>query len=132
MRHGVTRKRSTKILKHTGKLIRKNLDLFCWNYLTCNIKVIINPHKPYNILIKDILFSYGSYYTLLVRVLVWLSEEVTEICCKKIVLISMKKIFKKYLLKDFIFSKVTDCRHATWLKINFFTGIFSCMTGVTG
>ena len=88
--------------------------------------------NPYNILIKDILFSYGSYYKLLVRVLVWLSEGVTEIYCKKIVLISMKKIFKKYLLKDFIFSKGTDCRHATWLKINFFTSIFYCMTGVTG
>ena len=34
--------------------------------------------------------------------------------------------------KDFLFSKVTDCRHATWLKINFFTGIFYCVTGVTG
>ena len=44
----------------------------------------------------------------------------------------MRKTFKKYLLKDFIFGKVTDCRNATWLKINFFTGIFSCMTTVTG
>ena len=50
----------------------------------------------------------------------------------KIVLISMKKTFKKYLLKDFIFSKVTDGRHGTWIKINFFTGIFYYMTGVTG
>ena len=50
----------------------------------------------------------------------------------KIVLISMKKTFKKYLLKDFIFSKVTDCRHGTWLKINFFTGIFYFVTVVTG
>ena len=33
----------------------------------------------------------------------------------------MKKTFKKYLLKYFLFSKVTDCKHATWLKINFFT-----------
>ena len=87
---------------------------------------------PDNILIKDILFSYGSYYTSLVRVLVWLSEAVTEICCKKTVLIFTKRTFKKYLWKDFIFSKVTDCRHATWLKINFFTGIFYCVTGVTG
>ena len=62
----------------------------------------------------------------------WFSEAVTEICCKKIVLITMKKIFKKYLLKDFIFSNLTDCRHATWLKINFFTGIFYYVTGVTG
>ena len=85
-----------------------------------------------NILIKDILFSFGSYYRLLVRVLVWFSEAVTEICCKKVVLITMKKIFKKYLLKNFIFSNVTDCRHATWLKINFFTGIFYYVTGVTG
>ena len=46
MRDGVTRRKRTNILKHTGKLIRKNLDLFCWNYLTCNIKVIINAHKP--------------------------------------------------------------------------------------
>ena len=44
----------------------------------------------------------------------------------------MKKAFKKYLSIDFLFSKVTDCRHATWLKINFFTGIFYCVTGVTG
>ena len=88
--------------------------------------------NPDNILSKDILFSYGSYYTSLVRVLVQLSEATTEICCKKIVLISMKKTFKKYLLKDFIFSNVTDCRHATWLKINFFTDIFYCVTGVTG
>ena len=87
---------------------------------------------PDNILIKDILFSYGSYYTSLVRVLVWLSEAVTEICCNKIVLISKKKTFKKYLLKDFVFIKVTDCRHATWLKINSFTGNFYCVTGVTG
>ena len=68
----------------------------------------------YTILNKDILFSYGSYYTSLVRVLVWLSEVATEMCCKKIVLISVKKTFEKYLLKDFISSKVTDCRHATW------------------
>ena len=32
----------------------------------------------------------------------------------------MKKTFKKYLLKDFLVSEVRDCRHATWLKINFF------------
>ena len=44
----------------------------------------------------------------------------------------MKKTFKKYLLIDFLFSKVTDCRHAAWLKINFFTVIFCCVTGVTG
>ena len=88
--------------------------------------------NPDNILSKDILFSYGSYYTSLVKVLVWLSEAATEFCCKKIVLISMNKIFKKYLLEDFIFSKVTDCRHATWLKINFFTDVFYCVTGVTG
>ena len=44
----------------------------------------------------------------------------------------MKKIFKKYLLKDFVFSKVTDCRYATWLKITFFTGIFYFVTAVTG
>ena len=44
----------------------------------------------------------------------------------------MKKTFKKYLLKDFLFIKVTDCRHRTWLKINFFTGIFYCVTDVTG
>ena len=50
----------------------------------------------------------------------------------KIVLISIKKTFKKYLLKDFIFSKVKDYRHGTWLKINFFTGIFYNVTGVTG
>ena len=74
--------------------------------------------NPDNILIKDILFSYGSYYSSLVRVLVWLSEAVTEICCKKMVLISTEKTFKKYLLKNFILSKVTDCRHATWLKYN--------------
>ena len=43
----------------------------------------------------------------------------------------MTKIFKKYLLKDFIFSNVTDCKHATWLKINFFTYIFYYVTGVT-
>ena len=85
-----------------------------------------------NILIKNILFSYGSYYTSLERALVWLSEAVTEICCKKMVLIFTKNTFKKYLWKDFIFSKVTDCRHATWLRINFFTGIFYCVTGVTG
>ena len=58
--------------------------------------------NPDNILIKDILFSYGSYYTSLVRVLVWLSEAVTEIFCKKIVVISMKKTFKNTCLKDFI------------------------------
>ena len=50
----------------------------------------------------------------------------------KIVVISMKKTFKRYLLKDLIFSKVTDCRHGTWLKINFFTSIFYYVTGVTG
>ena len=44
----------------------------------------------------------------------------------------MKKTFKKYLLKDFLFIKVTGCRHGTWLKINFFTGIFYCVTDVTG
>ena len=44
----------------------------------------------------------------------------------------MNKTFKKYLLKDFIFSKVTDSRHVTWLKITFFTGILYRMTGVTG
>ena len=32
-------------------------------------------------------------------------------------------------MKDLIFSKV---RHATWLKINFFTGIFYSVAGVTG
>ena len=88
-----------------------------------------NPEK---VLSKNILFSYGSYYTSLVRVLVWLSEAATEICCKIIVLISMKKTFKIYLLKYFIFSKVTRCRHAIWLKINFFTGIFYCVSGATG
>ena len=72
--------------------------------------------SPGNTLIKDILFSYGSYYISLVRVLVCLSEAVTKICWKKLFLISMKKTFKRYLLKGFIFSKVTDCRHATWLK----------------
>ena len=46
--------------------------------------------------------SYGSYYASLVRVLVWLSEAVTEIFCKKIVVISMKKTFKNTCLKDFI------------------------------
>ena len=88
-----------------------------------------NPEK---VLIKNILFSYGSYYISLVRVLVWLSEAATEICCKKIVLIFIKKTFEKYLLKDFVFSKVTSCRYATWSKINFFTGIFYCVTSVTG
>ena len=44
----------------------------------------------------------------------------------------MKKTFKKYMLKDFIFSKVKDCRHTTWLKIIFFTGLFYLETGVTG
>ena len=44
----------------------------------------------------------------------------------------MKKTFEKYLLKDFIFSKVTDWRHAIWLKINFFPDISYCVTGVTG
>ena len=72
--------------------------------------------NPDNMLGKDILFSYGNYYTSLVRVLVWLSEATTEICWKKIVLIAMKKTLKKHLLKNFIFSKVTDCRHVTWLK----------------
>ena len=62
--------------------------------------------NPDNILIKDILFSYGSYYTSLVRVLVWLSEGVTEICCKKIVLIFTNKTFKKYLWKDLILVKL--------------------------
>ena len=80
--------------------------------------------NPDNILIKDILFSYGSYYSSLVRVLVWLTEAVTEICCKKMVLISTEKTFKKYLLKNFILSKVTDCRNATWLKYNL---VFSTM-----
>ena len=47
-------------------------------------------------------------------------------------MISMKKTFKKYLLKDFLVSEVRDCRHATWLKINFFIGIFYCVTGVAG
>ena len=42
----------------------------------------------------------------------------------------MKKTFKKYLFKDFLFSK--DCRDGTWLKINFFTAIFYRVTGVTG
>ena len=88
--------------------------------------------NPGKVLSKNILFSYGSYYASLARVLVSLSEAATEICCKKVVLISMKKTFKKYLLKDFIFSKVTDCRHAIWLKINFFTGISYCVSGVTG
>ena len=88
-----------------------------------------NPEK---VLSKNILFSYGSYYTSLVRVLVWLSEATTEICCKKVVVISMKKTFKTYLLKDFVFSKVTDCRHVIWLKINSFTGIFCCVNGATG
>ena len=88
--------------------------------------------NPGNILINDILFLYGNYYTPLVRVLVWLSETVTEICCKKMVLIFTKKTFKKYLWKGFIFSKVPDYRHATWLKINFFTDNFYCVTGVTG
>ena len=88
-----------------------------------------NPEK---VLSKNILFPYRSYYTSLVTALVWLSEVATEICCKKIVLISMKKTFKRYLVKDFIFSKLTDCRYATWLKINFFAGIFYCVTGVTG
>ena len=44
----------------------------------------------------------------------------------------MKKTFKKYLFKNFLFSKVTDCRDGTWLKINFFTGIFYRVTGVAG
>ena len=47
-------------------------------------------------------------------------------------MISMKKTFKKYLLKDFLGSEVRDCRHATWFKINFFIGIFYCVTGVAG
>ena len=44
----------------------------------------------------------------------------------------MKKTFKKYVLKDFIISKVTDSKHAVWLKISFFTVIFYGVTGVTG
>ena len=44
----------------------------------------------------------------------------------------MKKAFIKYLRKYFLFSEVADCRHATWLKINFSIGIFYCVTGVTG
>ena len=44
----------------------------------------------------------------------------------------MKETFKKYMLNDFFISKVTDCRHATWLKINFFTVIYYGVTGVTG
>ena len=88
--------------------------------------------NPGKVLSKNILFSYGSNYASLARVLVSLSEAATEICSKKIILISMKKTFKKYLLKDFIFSKVTDCRHAIWLKINFFTGTSYCVSGVTG
>ena len=95
------------------------------------LKSLLMDTKLEKVLSKNILFSYGSYYTSLVIVLMWLSEAATEICIK-IVLISMKKTFIKYLLKNFIFSKVTDCRHATWLKINFFTGIFYCVTGVTG
>ena len=44
----------------------------------------------------------------------------------------MKKTFKKYLLKDFLVSEVRNCKHATWLKINIFIGIFYCVTGVAG
>ena len=89
--------------------------------------------NPENVLSKNILFSYGSCYTSLLRVLLlWLSEAATEICCKRIAPISMKKTFQKYLRKDFVFGKVTTFRHATWLIINFFTAIFYCVTGVTG
>ena len=88
-----------------------------------------NPEKVPN---KNILFSYKSYFPSLVRVLVALLEAATEICYKKLVLVSMKKTFKKYVLKDFIISKVTDSRHAVWLKISFFTVIFYGVTGVTG
>ena len=44
----------------------------------------------------------------------------------------MKKTFKKYLLKDFLASEVRDCRDATWLKINFFIGIFYSVNCVAG
>ena len=96
------------------------------------VKSLLMHTNPEKVLSQNILFSYGSYYTSPVRVLVWPSEAATEICCKKIVLVSIKKNLKKYLLKNFIFSKVTDCMHVTWLKINFFKGFFYCVAGVTG
>ena len=45
--------------------------------------LLLMDTNPEKVLGKNILFSYGSYYTSLARVLVWLSEAPTEICCKK-------------------------------------------------
>ena len=45
--------------------------------------LLLMDTNPEKVLSKNILFSYGSYYTSLARVLVWLSEAPTEICCKK-------------------------------------------------
>ena len=46
------------------------------------LKSLLMDTKLEKVLSKNILFSYGSYYTSLVIVLMWLSEAATEICIK--------------------------------------------------